>query len=180
MTHKPTTKGPEFWRDLKPITKVFQPDASPEVYLPNIADDDMRYYVPFTETVFSKPLWISPSKNQWCDVLMATGAGLVNRHYHPHEVFAYTISGKWGYLEHDWIATAGDFVYETPGEGHTLVAYEHEDPMRVHFKVTGPLIWLDENGEPDGYFDVHQYIAMCKAHYEKSGIGAAYIESLFR
>jgi len=37
---------------------------------------------------------------------MAKGAGLVNRHYHPHEVFAYTISGKWGYLEHDWTATA--------------------------------------------------------------------------
>ena len=44
---------------------------------------------------------------------MAKSAGLVNRHYHPHEVFAYTISGKWGYLEHDWTATAGDFVYET-------------------------------------------------------------------
>ena len=52
--------------------------------------------------------------------------------------------------------------------------------MKVHFKVTGPLIWLDEDGEPDGYFDVHQYIAMCKEHYEKSGIGADYVESLFR
>ena len=40
----------------------------------------------------------------------------MNRHYHPQQVFAYTISGKWGYLEHDWTATAGDFVYETPGE----------------------------------------------------------------
>jgi uncharacterized RmlC-like cupin family protein len=47
---------------------------------------------------------------------MAKEAGLVNRHYHPHEVFAYTISGKWGYLEHDWTARAGDFVYETPGK----------------------------------------------------------------
>jgi 2,4'-dihydroxyacetophenone dioxygenase len=25
---------------------------------------------------------------------MAKSAGLVNLHYHPHEVFAYTISGK--------------------------------------------------------------------------------------
>ena len=54
------------------------------------------------------------------------GPGLVNRHYHPQQVFAYTISGKWGYLEHDWVATAGDFVYEAPGEAHTLVAHEHE------------------------------------------------------
>ena len=31
-----------------------------------------------------------------------------------------------------------------------------------------------------GYFDVHDYIALCKAHYEKVGIGAGYVETLFR
>ena len=55
---------------------------------------DEKWYVPFSDTVSSRPLWISPSENRWCDILMAKGAGLVNRHYHPHEVFAYTISGK--------------------------------------------------------------------------------------
>ena len=116
----------------------------------------------------------------WCDILMAKKAGLVNRHYHPRQVFAYTLSGKWGYLEHDWTATAGDFVYETPGEGHTLVAFEHKDPMKVFFIVSGPLIWLDDKGESAGYFDVFNYIDMCKEHYEKVGLGAATIESLFR
>ena len=111
---------------------------------------------------------------------MAKSAGLVNRHYHPHEVFAYTISGKWGYLEHDWTATAGDFVYETPGEAHTLVAYESDEPMKVHFKVKGPLIWLDEDGEAVDYFDVHDYIDLCKEHYEKAGLGADLIDSLLR
>jgi 2,4'-dihydroxyacetophenone dioxygenase len=170
----------EFWRDIKPIKTVFKPDALPEVYKPKIAGGDERLFVPFTETVSSKPLWISPATNRWCDVLMAKKAGLVNRHYHPHEVFAYTISGKWAYLEHDWTATEGDFVYETPGETHTLVAYEHKDPMRVYFVVHGPIIWVDENGESTGYFDVHSYIAMCKAHYEKVGLGARLVESLYR
>lgn len=176
----PEAATTEFWKSIKPIEKVFQPDALPEVYKSKVAHADERYFVPFTETVFSQPLWISPQQNKWCDILMAKGAGLVNRHYHPNEVFAYTISGKWGYLEHDWTATAGDFVYETPGEGHTLVAYEHEEPMRVFFIVKGPLIWLDEAGNASGYFDVHHYIAMCKAHYEKVGLGAAYVESLYR
>ena len=67
-----------------------------------------------------------------------------------------------------------------PGESHTLVAYEHAQPMKVFFIVTGPLIWLDEQGEPAGHFDVHAYIALCRAHYEKNGIGAAYIDRLFR
>jgi 2,4'-dihydroxyacetophenone dioxygenase len=171
---------PEFWRDLKPIEKVFQTHSLPEMYTPNIATDDQRYYVPLSETVGTRPVWISISQNSWCDVLMATGAGLVNRHYHPHEVFAYTISGKWGYLEHDWVATAGDFVYETPGEAHTLVAYESDEPMKVHFKVKGPLIWLDEKGEAVDFFDVHQYIDICKEHYEKVGLGADYIDTLLR
>lgn len=177
MADKATT---EFWKDLAPLAKVFQPDALPEVYLPRVADADEKYFVPFTPTVSSRPLWISPQKNKWCDILYARSAGLVNRHYHPHEVFAYTISGKWGYLEHDWTATAGDFIYETPGEGHTLVAYEHPDPMRVFFIVQGPLIWLDEQGESSGYFDVHHYIALCREHYARTDLGAGYVDTLFR
>ena len=170
----------EFWRDIRPIESPLKPDALPEAYIPNAATEDERYYVPFTETVASRPLWISPQQNRWCDILLAREAGLVNRHYHPHEVFAYTISGKWGYLEHDWTATRGDFVYETPGEGHTLVAFEHEEPMRVFFIVKGPLIWLDEAGNSIGHFDVHDYIAMCREHYEKVGLGADLVDTLFR
>ena len=52
--------------------------------------------------------------------------------------------------------------------------------MLVQFNVTGPLIWLDENGEAEGTFDVYDYIDLCKEHYEKVGIGADYVESLFR
>ena len=176
MSQAPT----EFWRSLKPISKVFRPGAAPELHIINAPTDDERFYVPFTETVSSRPLLIMPSQNRWCDILMAKSAGLVNRHYHPHAVYAYTISGKWSYLEPDWTATAGDFVYEAPGEAHTLVAHEHPEPMRVHFNVTGPLIWLDEQGESTGTFDVFDYISMCREHYEKVGLGAAYIDQLMR
>ena len=161
------TANSEFWRELKPIEQKFRPGALPEAYIANAPTDDERFYAPLSETVGTRPLWISPSQNRWCDVLMCRGAGLVNRHYHPQQVFAYTISGKWGYLEHDWVATAGDWVYEAPGESHTLVAYECDEPMRVTFNVTGPLIWLDENGEPNGTFDVFDYIALCRKHYEQ-------------
>ena len=174
------TASTEFWRDLKPIRNVFREGAAPEVYTPDAAADDDRWYVPLTDTVSTRPLLIVPSQNRWCDVLMAKGAGLVNRHYHPHAVFAFTLPGKWSYLEHDWIATAGDFVYEAPGEAHTLVAHESGEPMRVHFNVTGPLIWLDEQGQAAGTFDVFDYIKLCKDHYEKVGLGAAAIDRLIR
>jgi len=85
-----------------------------------------------------------------------------------------------GYLEHDWVATAGDWVYEAPGEAHTLVAYESPEPMKVTFNVTGPLLWLDEDGQVTGRFDVFDCIALCKEHYQKAGLGADLIEQLFR
>ena len=176
----PEAPGTEFWRTIKPIANVFRNGALPEVYLSKVAEGDERYFVPFSETVSSKPLWISPQRNMWADVLMAKAAGLVNRHYHPHQVFAYTISGKWGYLEHEWTATAGDFVYEPPGESHTLVAHDSGEPMRVFFVVQGPLIWLDENGNGVGQYDVFDYIAAAREHYDEVGIGGKYVDSLLR
>lgn len=78
------------------------------------------------------------------------------------------------------MARAGDFVYESPGSSHTLVAHETDEPMRALFVVHAPLIWLDENGATTGYFDVHHYLAMCRAHYEKVGLGVGEIEKLLR
>ena len=51
----------EFWRDLKPIEKVFQPSISPEMYIAGLATDDQRDYVPLSETVGTRPS-ISPAE----------------------------------------------------------------------------------------------------------------------
>ena len=61
-----------------------------------------------------------------------------------------------------------------------MVAYKHKDPMRVFFIVKGQLIWLDDEGGSAGHFDVHDYIALCRAHYDKVGLGAKTIDALFR
>ena len=52
--------------------------------------------------------------------------------------------------------------------------------MRVFFVVTGPLIWLDDNDDSTGHFDVHDYIANARAHYAAAGIDAGYLDTLFR
>jgi len=176
----PETATSEFWRDIKPIANAFKPGVPPEVYLQDPANSDEKFFIPLTATVLSRPLWISPQQNMWADILWAKKAGLVNRHYHPHQIFAYTIQGKWGYLEHPWTATKGDFVYETPGEGHTLVAYESAEPMKALFIVCGPLIWLDEDGNGASHFDVHDYIGLARSHYSANGVGADYVDTLFR
>jgi len=164
-----------------PAEKVFKPGAVPELFLAEAwNDDDPRYYIPLGPGVGSKPLWISPTKNAWVDILRAENAGLLQRHYHPHDVFGLCISGRWRYLEHDWVATAGSFIYEAPGDSHTLVVEESGESMRTMFHVNGPLIWLDEDGEPTGVYDAYSLIEMARAHYDAVGIGADYVDTLIR
>ena len=106
MPETPTT---EPWAGTPPVPHALRPGAKPEAYMAKIAEGPKEYWVPIVEGVYSKPVWISPTLNMWADVLMAEKACIVNRHYHPKPIWAYTISGKWAYLEHDWTATAGDF-----------------------------------------------------------------------
>jgi 2,4'-dihydroxyacetophenone dioxygenase len=40
--------------------------------------------------------------------------------------------------------------------------------------------WLDDKGEAAGYFDVHDYIGLRRAHYTKVGLGAEAIDRLMR
>ena len=63
---------------------IARPDGTGRLvaYIANAPTEDERFYAPLSETVGTRPLWISPSQNRWCDVLMCRGAGLVNRHYH--------------------------------------------------------------------------------------------------
>jgi 2,4'-dihydroxyacetophenone dioxygenase len=52
--------------------------------------------------------------------------------------------------------------------------------VNVTFNVIGPLIRLDENGDPDGTFDVFDCIALCREHYDKVGLGSDHIDGLMR
>ena len=176
----PEAATTEFWKDLKPIQDVFKPDGIPEVFYPDTTSDDMRYYVPLTETVFTRPLFISPAQNRWCDILMATGPGLVNRHYHPHQVFGYTLSGKWGYLEHDWTATAGRLPLRGARRGAHAGRLRARGPDEDLLQRDRPADLAGRERRARGHFDVHDYIALAKAHYEEVGLGAAAVEKLFR
>lgn len=93
--------------------------------------------------------------------VLRTGAGtdrytLMNRfapgtvlpkHYHHGEVHAFTIEGTWGYLEYDWTASAGDYIYEPAGSIHTLAVPEGSPgPATVQFVIEQGLDFLDDDG----------------------------------
>ncbi|MFM7024687.1 MAG: cupin domain-containing protein [Limnohabitans sp.] len=103
-----------------------------------------------------------------------------HRHRHPQPVHGYVIKGKWRYLEHDWEATEEGYVYEAPGETHTLVVDPDTEEMSTLFQVNGAMIYVDPDGNCTGYDDVFTRIAKCRAHYAANGLGEGYVDQFIR
>jgi hypothetical protein len=80
-------------------------------------------------------------------------------------------SRRWRYLEHDWIATPGDYAFERPGETHTLVVPDDVKEMATLFDVTGGYTYVDPYGEALGYEDVFTKLEHATRHYEAVGLG---------
>ena len=95
-------------------------------------------------------------------------------------VVGYVIKGKWFYREHDWVATEGSFVYEPPGEVHTLEVPADCAEMITFFNIQGAMVYLNEAGEQTGYEDVWTKIEMCRAHYAGNGLGADHVDQFVR
>ena len=130
--------------------------------------------------VWFRPLLLNTVSGGWCNLLRVRKSGILSRHRHPMLVVGYVIKGRWKYLEHDWTAEEGSFVYEPPGEVHTLTVPDDCPEMITFFNISGAMIYLDADGRQNGYEDVFTKIDMCRAHYANVGLGAHYVEQYIR
>ena len=142
--------------------------------------DDERVWVPQADDVWFRPLLLNTVSGGWCNLLRVRRSGVLSRHRHPMLVVGYVIRGRWKYLEHDWTAEEGSFVFEPPGEVHTLVVPADCAEMITFFNIAGAMIYVDAGGRQTGYEDVFTKIAMCRAHYRSVGLGDAYVEQFIR
>jgi 2,4'-dihydroxyacetophenone dioxygenase len=158
------------------------PGIQPEIALQAIPEDE-RVWVPQAPLVWFRPLLLNTVTGQWCNLLRVRKSGVLSRHIHPSLVVGYVIKGAWRYLEHDWVATPGSFVYEPPGEIHTLVVDEAagaDTEMITFFNISGAMVYVDEAGQPSGYEDVFTKIEMCRRHYQAVGLGGEYVDQFVR
>jgi len=165
---------------LMPYQLPFPRDAAEEIVVPSVVPDDERVWVPQAPNVWFRPLCLSASQGYWVNLLKVRKSGVLSRHRHPNAVHGYVIKGRWYYLEHDWTAEAGGYVYEPPGETHTLVVPDDVEEMITLFQVNGVMSYVDPWGNPVGYEDVFTKIDMCRAHYDKAGLGADYVSRFIR
>ena len=70
------------------------------------------------------------------------------KHRHFGDVHAFTLKGQWGYHEYDWVARAGDYVYEPPNSTHTLfVPEDATEPAEVMYIIDKGMVILGDNDE---------------------------------
>lgn len=158
------------------------PGIQADIALQAIPDDE-RVWVPQAPLVWFRPLLLNTVSGGWCNLLRVRKAGVLSRHIHPAIVVGYVIKGAWRYLEHDWVAQAGSFVFEPPGEIHTLVVDEAsggEQEMVTFFNISGAMVYLDAEGNTTGYEDVFTKIDMCRRHYAANGLGESYVDQFIR
>jgi 2,4'-dihydroxyacetophenone dioxygenase len=169
---------------FKPYQGEQPKEALSEIFIPQVLPqegvDEELLWVPQTDTVSFRPLCFCVSSGYYVNLLRVKGVGLLSRHRHPGPVHGHVLKGKWKYLEHDWVAEEGSYVFEPPGEVHTLVVPEGVDEMITLFHVTGSLLYCDPEGKVIGAEDVFTKLELAKKHFEKVGLGADFVQQFVR
>lgn len=140
---------------------------------------DGKRFVPLRDGVAFRPFLFDVANGGWSSILRIDPGQQLACHYHTQPVYGYTIEGSWRYLEHDWVAHAGTFIYEPPGERHTLVAHETMG-MMTFFVTRGSLIYTDAAGRQSGYEDVFSRLALARAHWERQGLDPSELDGMMR
>ena len=146
----------------------------------DVVPDDSRYWVELSDGMWSRPMHINTSLGYYVHLLKINRSGIVSRHRHTGPVHAYVLKGQWHYLEHDWTAREGSYVFEPPGETHTLMVPEGCDEMLTIFTVYGALVYVDENGNSAGYDDVYTRLEKYRNHFDAVGLGADTVREFMR
>ncbi len=135
-----------------------------------VSSDDIPW-VPQEPGRWFKPLQFFTGTGSWINLVRMEPGKRIRRHVH-----AYVLQGSWRYLEHDWVATPGSYVYEPAGGRHTLEVLGDEEMITL-FIVNGVIQYLDDDGSVIQQDDLRSrrqlYLDHCRSH----GIRPMAIES---
>lgn len=131
-------------------------------------DSEQIPWIPNGQGFSFKPLQFWAATGTWANLVRLEPGGQIRRHVHAGgQVFAYVLEGSWHYLEHDWIATPGSWVWEPPGDVHTLEVLG-EEPMVTLFVVSGVIQYLDDDDQVVQQDDFRgrrsRYLEYCRDH----------------
>ena len=141
--------------------------AEQEMIVRHVGDDD----APWVDTgmgVELKLLRFDIARGTWILRNRFQPGVQLQRHRHTGPVEGFTLSGRWHYLEYDFVSTAGSYIYEPANSVHTLhVPEDNTEPTDVLFVIDGALLNLTDDDAVDTVFDgqgaVEAYLALLEA-----------------
>ena len=157
------------------------PDMLPEIVRPECwTTANESEWIPLGNENYSLPLCLNISEGYWVHLLRVRQPGIINRHRHSSPVHVLTLKGHWHYPERDWVAGPGTYVFEAPGDVHTLCVPEGGTEMIFMANVKGTLLYVDEDGNPTGYDDVFTRIDAARRHFKEVGLGTDHVRKFIR
>lgn len=150
----------------------------PELVVAPVSDE--RVWLEIEPLVWLRPLFFDMNTGAHGEVLRVRKGGVLSRHKHPSPVHGFVIKGEWHYLEHTWTAVEGAYVFEPPGEVHSLTVDGDCEEMQTVFFIQGPIVNIDENDQVVGVEDNIDLIERLRSAYEANGLGADFVNQFIR
>jgi 2,4'-dihydroxyacetophenone dioxygenase len=152
-------------------------------FITGIDLEDGRRWIPYVDGVWLQPCHFNLTSGGFSVVLKGLPGAVLGTHYHVGTVRGYTLRGHWRYVEHDWVAKPGTFIYEPAGEAHTLIIpADSPEPAVILFVVEGGLIYLDKpvDGGVAAYEDGFTFLELARKYYREAGLDARELDLLIR
>ena len=136
--------------------------------------DDLPW-VPFDEgdeeeiNCYFKPLRFDLSTGTWTYLFKIKSNKVLTPHRHTGgSVIGYNIQGQWRYEGRNWTAKPGTFIFEPPGDIHTLITEDEE--VITLFILGGSLQYFDANNRVIGQDDIYTVLKKYKDYCNEKGI----------
>jgi 2,4'-dihydroxyacetophenone dioxygenase len=145
--------------------------------------EDERYWIPYSEGAWFQACYFDVTTGGFANVLRIRPGSRLSPHYHISTVHGWTMQGTWYYEEHKdkWIARPGTYIFEPPGELHTLVVpADSKEPMIAFFALSGGLIYVNEDGSFAAYDDGFTLLDLARKHYREVGLDPKELDALIR
>ena len=114
------------------------------------------------------------------NLLRVRKSGVLSRHRHPQAVHGFVFRGRWRYLEHDWEAVEGSYVFEPPGETHTPYVPEDVEEMITYFQVNGVMYYTDPRGKRAWASRTCSPRSTCAASTSRQSVWRGYADQFIR
>jgi 2,4'-dihydroxyacetophenone dioxygenase len=152
-------------------------------YVVDVNLEDSGPWIPYAEAVWVQLCRFNVTTGGFTVVLKGLPGAKLGVHYHTGTVHGFTLRGRWRYLEHDWIAKPGTFIFEPAGEAHTLVITDDSpEPAIIFFVVDGALVYLDKpvNGTMAAFEDGFSALELSRKFFRETGLDVAQLDLRIR